>query len=241
MIQGRIETKPVEQLMELRKARDRYTALADQLRDDVDHLPDPEERSKREQDARRIAQAYEKSIANLVASSSRMGHVRTDGSASDGSATKYVIFSILFVAACSVLLASGRPPIYRTVLIDAEAGAQSAGDAWLAATGPIKGWIARLAPQTRNPAAAIPRIAVSSSAPPIPQPALNPLLTGRAQTQMPAAIPEVRPRMRPADPVVAAVKDAGPARQSDGGFVAKVIQQDGTLKDEYFTVVPARK
>ena len=83
MAQGRIEMSSAEQLVELRKARDRYKALADRFREEGDALAsrfesegDPiivmQEKLRHERDARRIASAYEKSIANIEASSSLM-------------------------------------------------------------------------------------------------------------------------------------------------------------------------
>ena len=64
MTHGRIETTPEQQLAELRVAYTRYTTLAEQWRDDA--LTDPDERQAREQDARRIAHAYEKTIASTA-------------------------------------------------------------------------------------------------------------------------------------------------------------------------------
>ena len=61
----RKETPPAEQLESLRKARDYYSALADEI---CNSPPAPSEtkaeHGKREQDARRVAAAYENSFNN---------------------------------------------------------------------------------------------------------------------------------------------------------------------------------
>ena len=64
MTQGRIETTPEQQLAELRVAYARYATLAERWREESDI--DPDERQAREQDARRIAHAYEKTIASTA-------------------------------------------------------------------------------------------------------------------------------------------------------------------------------
>jgi hypothetical protein len=62
-MQRRKEVPPALQLEGLRKARDTYAALADQIRDAA---PEPGEtpasHRKREQNARRVAAAYENSF-----------------------------------------------------------------------------------------------------------------------------------------------------------------------------------
>ena len=67
MIRGRVETTPEEQMVELRRAHERYVALAERLHDGGDPLVEPEQREARELDALRIAHAYEKTIANAAA------------------------------------------------------------------------------------------------------------------------------------------------------------------------------
>ena len=90
MMNARKEMSSAEQLVELRKARDRYKALADRFREEGDAAAnqfesesDPlivmQEKLKHERDARRIANAYEKSIANIVARSEAMQQAQTSG------------------------------------------------------------------------------------------------------------------------------------------------------------------
>jgi len=59
----RIEISPTQQLEGLRKARDYYVALADAIHSSPPDPSEPEaEHMKREQEARRIAAAYQKSF-----------------------------------------------------------------------------------------------------------------------------------------------------------------------------------
>jgi hypothetical protein len=62
-MQRRKEVPPAVQLEGLRKARDYYVALADQIRDAaLESGETPASHRKREQDARRVAAAYENSF-----------------------------------------------------------------------------------------------------------------------------------------------------------------------------------
>ena len=112
MTKGRKEIPPSEQLWGLRKARDRYVALADQLRDDIDLLQRPEEKLARERDARRIAQAYEKSIENMVASC-RVRRIDVHASESGSAAVKFALAAFFVVVAGGSVLAVTRPAIPR--------------------------------------------------------------------------------------------------------------------------------
>ena len=60
----RVETTPKQQLAELRRAYEHYTALAEQLKDGVNSATDVERQRALAQDACRIAAAYKKSVAN---------------------------------------------------------------------------------------------------------------------------------------------------------------------------------
>ena len=115
MTKGRKEIPPSEQLWGLRKARDRYVALADQLRDDVDLLQRPEEKLARERDARRIAQAYEKSIENMVVSC-RTRRIEIHGSESGSAAVKFALAAFFVVVAGGGVLAVTRPAIPRAIM-----------------------------------------------------------------------------------------------------------------------------
>src|ERR1700754_3017191 len=64
---GRREVPFEEQLIGLREARDRYNALADRVREEYSAADVPLLAWGQERAVRRIAQAYEKSIANLTA------------------------------------------------------------------------------------------------------------------------------------------------------------------------------
>jgi len=62
-MQGRHEVPPAQQLESLRQARDFYNALADQLHNSPPQDGETEEAHlAREQDARRVAAAYENSF-----------------------------------------------------------------------------------------------------------------------------------------------------------------------------------
>ena len=62
-MQRRKEVPPAIQLEGLRKARDYYAALADQIHDaTLESWETPATHQKREQDARRVAAAYENSF-----------------------------------------------------------------------------------------------------------------------------------------------------------------------------------
>ncbi len=110
---ARKEMTSAEQLVELRKARDRYNALADQFRDQGDPLAAMEERLKREQDARRIANAYEKSIANIVARSASMRQAQASGPTMGSLGVKIAVLGLFVLAAGVSLAAIERPEIYQ--------------------------------------------------------------------------------------------------------------------------------
>jgi cysteinyl-tRNA synthetase len=62
-MQQRKEVPPGQQLESLRKARDHYNQLADQIRNAApDKNESTEDRQAREQNARRVAAAYENSF-----------------------------------------------------------------------------------------------------------------------------------------------------------------------------------
>jgi protein TonB len=72
MVYGRREIAPKEQIKALRHARDRYAELADRIHNDTESISDAAERQLREDDARRIAKAYDRSLSNNVARLSGM-------------------------------------------------------------------------------------------------------------------------------------------------------------------------
>lgn len=72
MDHGRREVAPKDQIKALRLARDRYAELADRIHNDTESVLDAAEKQLREDDARRIAKAYDKSLSNSVARLSGM-------------------------------------------------------------------------------------------------------------------------------------------------------------------------
>lgn len=115
MVQGRIEPTPAEQLKELRKARDRYAALAERLHDGADPGLDPEEALAKERDARRILHAYEKSIANSEVRMSSMGRTHRFARRSLSLRIWFMIFLVLSAVEGGMLLAYFRPAIFPTI------------------------------------------------------------------------------------------------------------------------------
>lgn len=111
MIQGRIEPTPEQQLAELRKAFERYNLLADQLHGDPEM--DPGEREAREQDARRIAHAYEKSIANAMARTFRKDRWYVAMPSFSYVRILLVFFFVGAAAASAALLVVFRPAIFQ--------------------------------------------------------------------------------------------------------------------------------
>lgn len=209
MIRGRIEATPAEQLEALQKARDQYKALADRLRD-ADTPGGPEERSRAEQDARRIANAYEKTIANILASS-RVHEIPEDVSRAGRLWTGLLVLSLLIFLAIAAFFILGRG-----------AGRENAG------AGAAN--IAAAAPAAANrPAGG----SVKTDAPvATPTPADRPAITPRQQPlAVRAADLKGRGRHR-ANAVRRPAGNAGPS--GDSGFVVKVLQPDGSLNYEIF-------
>ncbi len=213
MIRGRIEATPAEQLEALRKARDHYKALADGLQDNVDTAGGPEEKSRAEQDARRIANAYEKTIANILASS-RIREIPQDASRAGRLWAGLMVLSLLIFLAIAAFLILGR---------GAERANTGAGAANMAAAVPDA--------ENKNSTQAPARGSIKTDAPiatPTAPPAINP-------RQRPLAVRAVdlkgRARHRP-NTIRHPAGDASPP--ADSGFVVKVLQPDGSLRDEVF-------
>ena len=214
MVRGRIEITPSEQLAELRKARDRYAAIADHLKANPGSAKMRPENRKRERDARRIADAYDKSITNMT---SKMMRVRP---ASASWVDNIGMARPLFALALGVLalLALLYPGAFETRQLHA---------------GPV----AKLVPAA---SANAPQTAPGSQgtdlqATKLPAPNPRPPLDANARRAA-AGVLRPTPVAEQVRPVARAVKPA--ARTSDGdahdGFVTKVLQPDGTLKEEYF-------
>jgi len=221
MTRGRKEIPPSEQLLGLRKARDRYQALADQVRDDVDLLQQPAQKLAREQDARRIAHAYEKSIQNMI-TSCRIRRIDTDASESGSVAVKVALAAFFVVAAGGTVLAVTRPAIPRAMI------ARIVGDDAGVAAPQANNQKSAAAAKAQMPARRVP------TAPPVP-PVVQPAATAHAAV---GAMPPARKAEKipqKSQPVKAAVKDAG-----GGSFVVKVLQPDGSLKEQSFPAMPPR-
>ena len=116
MVQARIEPSPAEQLRELRKARDRYAALAEQLHDSADPELGPDEKMARELDARRILRSYEKSISNSVVRMSSMDKTHRFARPSLGMRAWLVIFVAISAVEGGILLVHSRPDIFQLLL-----------------------------------------------------------------------------------------------------------------------------
>ncbi len=112
MVHGRIETTPQEQLEELRRAHARYIRLADELKDESDSETDLEERKAREEDARRIAQAYERTIANTAARIASLEQARAGGTPFIGWGMMLGLGMAVAAAAGVGLLAFLHPAIF---------------------------------------------------------------------------------------------------------------------------------
>ena len=107
MTRGRIETTPAEQLIALQKVRDQYLALADRLRDSADAPGGAEEKARQERDARRIANAYEKSIANM-ATGCRTREIEVNGSRFGKLWTGLLALALVMLLAIAAFLILGR-------------------------------------------------------------------------------------------------------------------------------------
>lgn len=205
--------------MGLRKARDRYQALADQVRDDVDLLQQPEAKLARERDARRIAHAYEKSIQNMI-TSCRIRRIDTDASESGSVAVKVALAAFFVVAAGGTVLAVTRPAIPRAMIARIIGGD--------AAVPQAKSQNSVAGAKAQMPAPQMP------TAPPVP-PAVQPAATAHAAVRATPPARKAEKIRQKSQPVKAAVKDAG-----SGSFVVKVLQPDGSLKEQSFPATPSR-
>jgi hypothetical protein len=208
MVRGRIEATPSEQLVELCKARDRYAAMADRLKDQADAITTRLEDHQRERDARRIARAYEKSIANMTAN---MAKTKPTGSTATWLDNLGVVRPIFAVAVAILALAA---MLYPVVFGNQQIRA--------AVRAPAPNLVRRPAPDAVAP----PTVTAVSPAP----------ATG-APLRSTALAEPVPPRPRPAKPADSAAKRADAA---EDGFVAKVLQPDGSLKEEHFSASAQR-
>ena len=229
MIKGRKESTPSEQLWELRKARDRYNALADQVRDSSELIL-ADEKLDREREARRIASAYDKSIENMIARC-RSRQIEIDASTSGTAGIGFALL-IFFAAAGGASYFAFAPPTTHQ-------GAPASG---IRANNAVAG------PAHKSPD-------LSGASP------LRGLVLDRAARMAPPPISALKPKLglgkrRDIQPIRTAERTSGggqpdtvarspvrSARQTphdEGGFVAKVLQPDGSLMEQYFPAKPSR-
>ena len=196
MAHGRIETTPEQQLAELRRAYERYAALADQLKDTTDPEIDAELSLARAQDALRIAHAYEKTIASTALRLESMHRTHMErwrlGSLAKMLGLMFAGALVLFAASLATL----RPDLLRAMLPQttkpapvelpvAAPAPQPAVTPRAPATVQAPAPAARPAPDvSRKPASA-------SEAKPAPQPR-TPAPQAKAAQPAPAAPPETK-------------------------------------------------
>jgi len=161
MKHGRIETTPEQQLAELRQAYARYNTLADRLHDD--DAVDAQVRAARERNARRIALAYEKSIASTAMrmESMHQAHAQSRGFTRLAKGLSLMLAGALIV--CGALVAYLRPDIREKV-----AAFIPAREAPAAA--PVAASAAQIAASMPAPAAATPAPPVESMPLVVPAP-----------------------------------------------------------------------
>ncbi len=237
MIHGRRETTPSQQLLELRQARDRYAALAEQSPDQASEIP--EEELERQRDARRILLAYEKSIANMAARMDRMQQAGLLASTSVGARFKLaaVLVSVVLIGGAAYYMLAGTGAHWFGFL-SAQVSQKPASGAMPAAMA---------GPQFKPPdeTAQTGHVSIGSvghavSPAPIPIARPDDQDTNPKPADLSRRAEQIRPSRNPirTNPVAAAQADAPDQRKN--GFVAKVIQPDGSLKEEFFSSVPPR-
>jgi hypothetical protein len=220
VIRGRIESTPSEQLVALRKARDRYVALADHLKDSSGTVTTRLEDRQRERDARRIARAYDKSITNMAANMVRAGTASRTATLINNLGMARPIFAVAVSVLALVVL------VYPGHFEKLRAGIKTPTPA----------------PIASPPSSAQPEMSSAVLGPKMDPKAgksFAPSHSGASHataTLRPTAIAEpARPLARQAPPIRAPAK---PNIDADAGFVAKVLQPDGTFKEEHFASAP---
>ena len=226
MVRRRIETTPSEQLVALRKARDRYVAMADQLKDETGAVTTRLEDRQRERDARRIANAYEKSIANMAAKMVRAGQPSRAISFFNNLGRARPIFA---VAVCLfALVALAYPGLFQSLRASISAAPPAHVASPFSTSRPETPQVMRgpgIKPEDSTP-----------SAPRAGQPRPNARRTPETLRHT-AVAEQTRPLPRPAKRAAVRSKTA---EDDEAGFVAKVLQPDGSLKEEYFSANAAR-
>ena len=230
MIKGRKESTPSEQLWELRKARDRYNALADRLRDGSE-LALADQKLEREREARRFAAAYEKSIENMIARC-RSRQIETDASTSGSAGIGFALL-IFFVAVGGTGYFAFAPTHQ-----NAPASGSHTGNA-------------AAVPASKSPG--VSPVSLEKPAPdqgardqrarmiPPPISALKPKLGMGKRQDAPQSVRTIQTanrtqyaRQQSDSSFHNAVRGSGQKQHDEDGFVAKVLQPDGSLMEQYF-------
>lgn len=231
MMNARKEMSSAEQLVELRKARDRYKALADRFREEGDAAAnqfesegDPlivmQEKLKHERDARRIANAYQKSIANIEASSEAMQQVQTSRPGVQSIAARLIVLAVFLIAAGAIFLAVSYPGIYLQALANLPANFNFAN-------------------RTAAPASIVTDTHIGAAPAAVtPPPAIETEPSKPAPTRALAPVPPKKPVI--AKPAKAAKAPAPALQDEEGGFTAKVLRSDGTFEERHFSAKPRR-
>ena len=217
MVRGRIETTPSEQLVALRKARDRYAAMADHLNGGTNKtlLED----QQRERDARRFASAYEKSIANMAAKMIRAGAPARTASFLSNLGMARPAFAIAVCLLALVVLV--YPGLFHGLRASVRPSAHPP---------------APPAQTETTPALSSPTADLKADKPSAPNRNGVPGPHHAPTILRPTAVAEQsRPLARPVKPVDTLAKSKS---DTDDGFVVKVLQPDGTFKDEHFSSTP---
>jgi hypothetical protein len=225
MIKGRKESTPSEQLWELRKARDRYNALADRLRDGPE-LALADEKLEREREARRFAAAYEKSIENMIARC-RSRQIETDASTSGSAGIGFALL-IFFVAAGGAGYFALAPTATH------QNAPASVGHSAAVVPANKSPGISPVSLQKPSPDQSARDKGARMVPPPIS--ALKPKLGISKRQDTPQGVRTIQAANRtqyarqPDSPVRGAEK----TQRDEDGFVTKVLQPDGSLMEQYF-------
>jgi hypothetical protein len=242
MIQGRRETTPSQQLLELRQARDRYAALAEQTDDQAPEISD--EDLERQRDARRILLAYEKSIANMTARMDRQAEFPAPTNVGTRFKLAAAIVSVALIGGAAYYVLAGymlvRPVAHwlRFPSVQASQTAKPASGAMPTAMAGPRSKLPKETAQTGNMSMGSLGHAISPLPIPIARPHHQARTVKPADLQRPAE--QVQPSQSPirARPIAAAQTNT--PNQQKNGFVAKVIQPDGSFKEEFFSSAPSR-
>jgi len=211
MAHGRVETTPEQQLAELRRAYERYSALAEQLKDSEDPAIDAELTHARALDALRIAHAYEKTIASTALRLESMHKTHLEQSGFTRLAKMLSLMLVIALILFAVSLASLRPDLMREIL----SASKPAAPAPMLASNPVAPPHAQPAPSAAKPATVEAPAPAARPAPPKqqqaeerkPQPA-----EAKPAPQVKAPAPQIK---SPVPPARAAAPEAKPAPQAN--------------------------